>query len=40
MTEGKKDFYTQFIGGKKSVNKKLLKKIVIYYTWHPELQLW
>lgn len=41
MTEGKKkDFYTQFIGGKKSVNKKLLKKMVIYYAWHPELQLW
>lgn len=38
--EKKKDFYTQFIGGKKSVNKKLLKKMVIYYAWHPELQLW
>lgn len=30
MTMEKKDFYTKFIGGKKSVNKKLLKKMVIY----------
>lgn len=31
MTQGKKkDFYTQFISGKKSVNKKLLKEMVIY----------
>lgn len=37
----KQDFHTKFISGKKSVDKKLLREIVIYDGWHhSRLRVW